>query len=247
MTFATILPLIVQRKHTPRENALAPNLQEVLNETNNEASENVPSVSQTMSERSDCVIDTYRWTLVTRLGLPRPEGLAGCQRNSWCKKENLSLFTHPYGCFKPVCFHLFLWHIKTTSIWVWNNITRVSKEHNFHFWKNYCIKCVCEVEVDTYVVLWHSLPVSPGSRAKACILCLKECQHSRANHSAGNWEQTSEYIYHLRKWNSESSKPHWITNELMIHLNLIMPRGTAADQTLETGTVYAVKHSFSTS
>ncbi len=158
--------LFLQRKHTPRENALAPNLQEVLNETNNEASENVPSVSQTMSERSDCVIDTYRWTLVTRLGLPRPEGLAGCQRNSWCKKENLSLFTHPYGCFKPVCFHLFLWHIKTTSIWVWNNITRVSKEHNFHFWKNYCIKCVCEVDADTYMVLWHSLPVPPGSRAQ---------------------------------------------------------------------------------
>lgn len=82
MTFATILPLIVQRKHTSRENALAPNLQEVLNETNNEASEKVPSVSQTMSERSDCMIDTYRWTLVTRLGLPWPEGLAGCQRNS---------------------------------------------------------------------------------------------------------------------------------------------------------------------
>lgn len=107
------------------------------------------------SERSDCVIDTYRWTLVreteplTRLGLPRPEGLAGCQRNSWSKKENLLLFTHPYGCFKPVCFYLFLWHIKTTSIWVWNNIMRVSKEHNFHFWKNYCFKFVCEVEADT--------------------------------------------------------------------------------------------------
>lgn len=73
---------------------------------------------------------------------------------------------------------------------------------------------------------------------KACILRLKECQSSRANHSAGNWEQTSESIFHLRKWNSESSKPHWITNELIIHLNLIMPRGTTAAQTLETGTVY---------
>ncbi len=138
MTFATILPLIVQCKHTSRENALAPNLQQVSDETEWESSQ-----CFTDNEWKKWLCDWHiqmdtcerNTELLTRLGRTRPEGLAGCQRNSWSKKENLLLFTHPYGCFKPVCFYLFLWHIKTTSIWVWNNIMRVSKEHNFHFWR----------------------------------------------------------------------------------------------------------------
>lgn len=71
MTFATILLFIVQCKHTSRENALARNFKQVSNETNKEACEKVPSVPQTMSEKTNCVINTYRWTLVRETG---PEG-----------------------------------------------------------------------------------------------------------------------------------------------------------------------------
>lgn len=104
MTFATILPLIVQCKHTSRENALAPNLQQVSDETNNEASEKVRSVSQTMSERSDCVIDIVRetqscspgWVGHDLRGLLDVKGIADPKRKICYYLLTLMVVSNPY-------------------------------------------------------------------------------------------------------------------------------------------------------